>query len=117
MKSFLQRPGETVYLPNMVLHSVWNTASTVAVGDNPSYESSFDELFGSGNSKVSTMLKKKIETEIFTGDIRKRTEDVKEQVNESIRKNNILTYVKPALWLGMNSLCYNGVISNRKKFL
>ena len=46
MKSFIQKPGETLYIPHMMYHSVWNISPTVAFGDNPLYESSFNEWAG-----------------------------------------------------------------------
>ena len=37
-----------MYMPNLVLHTVWNVSPTVALGDNPLYTTSFDEFMGSG---------------------------------------------------------------------
>ena len=47
MKTFLQKSGETLYMPHLTLHSVWNLTPTIAIGDNPLYDSSFIEFIGS----------------------------------------------------------------------
>ena len=51
-------------MPNGVYHAVWNSLPSVAVGDNPLYETSFDELIGSGelDGNTSTSI------EIFNSD-------------------------------------------------
>ena len=94
MKTYLQKPGETIYMPHVILHSVWNTTPNVAIGDNPLFESSFVELMGSGGySESSEEIQNVVESQI-SGDVRKRVEDVKNQINEAIIQNNILTYTK-----------------------
>ena len=39
----IQMPSETVYMPNMILHAVYNLDETVAVGDNPFYNTALEE--------------------------------------------------------------------------
>ena len=78
-------------MPNLVLHSVWNTLPSVAIGDNPLYETSFDEWIGSGGVNGSStsdwilsgiLLKAKGYTKSWINDI-------SEQVNEAIAKQKI----------------------------
>ena len=103
VKMFVQKPGETLYMPNLVLHSVWNLSPTISVGNNPLYESSFVEHLGSGNvgsSKINQEIIHKIssrETPLITDTIR--------QINRAIRDQNILHYTSPKIWKGYNSLC------------
>ena len=99
MKSFLQKPGETLYMPNMVLHSVWNVSPTVAVGDNPLYESSFDEWAGSGGapgSDTTEWVRSRI-LALSKGKIKKRINDILEQVAEAIIKHDINDYSRPVI--------------------
>ena len=86
-------------MPNVVLHSVWNTLPSVAIGDNPLYETSFDEWIGSGGAKGGDtsdwvlpriLLKSK-------GDTKSWIDDISEQVNEAITKHKINNYTKPVL--------------------
>ena len=101
LKTYLQKPGETLYMPNLVLHSVWNTLPSIAIGDNPLYESSFDEWIGSGGVNGSStsdwiysriLLKAKGYTKTWITDI-------SQQVNDAIRKYNITNYTKPVVHL------------------
>ena len=39
----IQSPGETIYMPHYVHHAVYNLDETVAVGDNPFYNTAIDE--------------------------------------------------------------------------
>ena len=39
----IQSPGETVYAPNHLPHSVYNLDETVAVGDNPFFSTAIEE--------------------------------------------------------------------------
>ena len=99
MKSFLQKSGETLYMPNMVLHAVWNVSPTVAIGDNPIYESSFDEWAGSGGasgSSTSDWVRSRI-LALSKGKTRKRIEDILEQVHEAIIQYNISEYSRPVI--------------------
>ena len=36
-------PGETIYMPSYIPHSVYNLDETVAVGDNPFFGTSIEE--------------------------------------------------------------------------
>ena len=99
MKSFLQKSGETLYMPNMVLHAVWNISPTVAIGDNPMYESSIDEWVGSGGasgSSTSDWVRSRI-LALSKGKTRKRLEDILEQVHEAIIQYNISQYLRPVI--------------------
>ena len=98
LKSYIQKPGETLYLPNVILHAVWNTLPSVAIGDNPLYETSFDEWIGSGGDGSLTsdwilsriLLKAKGYTKSWINDISK-------QVNEAIAKHKITNYETPLI--------------------
>ena len=39
----VQAPGETIYAPNHIHHSVYNLDETVAVGDNPYFNTALEE--------------------------------------------------------------------------
>lgn len=39
----IQSPGEIVYAPNYLPHSVYNLDETVAVGDNPYFSTAIDD--------------------------------------------------------------------------
>ena len=39
----IQYPGETMYMPHYVHHSVYNLDQTVAVGDNPFFSTAIEE--------------------------------------------------------------------------
>ena len=97
LKSFLQSPGETLYMPNVVLHTVWNVSPSLAIGDNPLYETSLDEWMGSGVSNNSSdsgfdrdriILKAK-------GESKSRIMDINEQIEEAIVKHKIVNFTRP----------------------
>ena len=97
LKCFLQKPGETVYMPNTALHTVWNVSPSLAIGDNPLYETSFDEWMGSGVSNKSSdsgfdrdriILKAK-------GESKSRIMDINEQIEEAIVKHKIVNFTRP----------------------
>ena len=99
LKSYIQKPGETLYLPNVILHAVWNTLPSVAIGDNPLYETSFDEWMGSGVSNNSSdsgfdrdriILKAK-------GEAKSRVMDIIKQVDEAIVKQRIVNFTRPEI--------------------
>ena len=81
-------------MPNVVLHSVWNTLSSVAVGDNPLYKTSFDEWIGSMGATEwfqSRILQKADEyTKSWLNDISK-------QVNEAIAEHKCTSYERPLI--------------------
>ena len=86
-------------MPNIVLHSVWIVFPTVAIGDNPLYESSFDEWAGSGGapgSETSDSVRSRI-LALSKGKTRKRINDILEQVAEAIIKHNISDYSRPVI--------------------
>ena len=86
-------------MPNMVLHAVWNVSPTVAIGDNPLYETSFDEWAGSGGapgSPTSDWVRSRI-LALSKGKTRKRIDDILEQVGEAIVKYNISDYSRPVI--------------------
>lgn len=39
----VQSPGETIYMPNYQAHAVYNLDETVAVGDNPFFNTAIEE--------------------------------------------------------------------------
>ena len=96
-------------MPHVILHSVWNTTPSVAIGDNPLFESSFVESMGSGGYSEQSEEIRNIIGINTSGDVRKRLEDVKDQINEAIVQNNILTYTKTFLWHGSREKCYNEI--------
>ena len=84
-------------MPNGVFHAVWNTLPSVAIGDNPLYETSFDEWIGSGGT---TEFTKWMLSRIFLkaeGCIKSWINDISEQVNEAIAKHKITNYEKPLI--------------------
>ena len=100
VKSFLQKDGETVYMPHLTLHSVWNLSPTVAVGDNPLYETSFVEFIGSDGYKgkepiswISDRVKMFAKGETLTEIL-----EVENQIVATIDHCNITNYKKPLLW-------------------
>ena len=99
LKSFLQTAGETVYMPNIVLHSVWNVSPTsIAIGDNPLYRTSFDEWTGSGgdDSSSSSWIRSRI-LNLVKGKTKSRLNDILEQVDEAIIKHKIVNYTRPVI--------------------
>ena len=97
LKSFLQKSGETLYMPHMVLHSVWNVSPSVAVGDNPLYETSFDEWIGSDVGAESYFIRDRIILKT-RGYAKSKIDDLMEQVDEAISKNKIVNYSKPKIF-------------------
>ena len=98
LKSFLQSPGETLYMPNVVLHTVWNVSPSLAIGDNPLYETSFDEWMGSGRSNNSTNSSDCDRERIILkakGESKSRIMDINEQVDEAIIKHRIVNFTRP----------------------
>ena len=84
-------------MPNVVLHAVWNVSPSLAIGDNPLYETSFDEWMGSEVSDFDfirdrIILKAK-------GESKSRIMDIIEQVDEAIVKNRILNFTRPDIGL------------------
>ena len=77
---------------------------TIAVGDNPLYESSYTEHLGSGDLTTSLKLKDMI-GRLKSGDIGRQVSDVKKQLNEAILENDILRYQNPILWKSESSAC------------
>ena len=80
-----------MYMPNLVLHTVWNVSPTVALGDNPLYKTSFDEFMGSGEEF------KWMSDRIILKNKDKRIQDIVDQVKEAIIENNIQNYTKPTI--------------------
>ena len=83
----------------MVLHSVWNISPTVAIGDNPLYENSFDEWIGSGGasgSDTSNWIRSRILT-LSKGKTKSRINDIMEQVDEAIFKHKSVDYSRPVI--------------------
>ena len=97
LKSYLQKPGETLYMPNVVLHTVWNTSPSLAITDNLLYETSFDEWIGSGGTTEATQWIQPRILQKAEGYIKSWINDISEQVNEAIDKHKILNYEKPLI--------------------
>ena len=89
LQTFLQESGETIYMPNLVYHSVWNMSPTLSVSNNPLYESSFVEQIGSGRSFITEKIKS-IQEEPYLKHIR-------DQLNVAIKKKHILNYRPPQI--------------------
>ena len=86
-------------MPNVVLHSVWNILPSVAIGDNPLYETSFDEWIGSGGvngSATSDWVLSRILLKA-KGGTKSWINAISEQVNEAIVKHKITNYKKPLI--------------------
>ena len=86
-------------MPNVVLHTVWNVSPSLAIGDNPLYETSFDEWIGSGGASSSSnsgfdqdriILKAK-------GVAKSRIMDIIKQVDEAIVKHRIVNFTRPEI--------------------
>ena len=100
MKTFLQKSGETLYMPHLTLHSVWNLTPTIAIGDNPLYDSSFIDFIGSDGyedneslawmrSRVAMLARKKGMAKVL---------DVLEQIKEYAEDMGLENYSGPLLW-------------------
>ena len=99
LKSFLQKPGETLYMPNVVLHTVWNFYPSVSVGDNPLYETSFDEWIGSGGvhgSSTSNLVKKRI-LQHAKGGTKLWLNDIADQIDKTVSRHKIANYKGPII--------------------
>ena len=86
-------------MPHVVLHAVWNTLPSVAIGDNPLYETSFDEWVGSGGvngSSASDWIQSRILLKA-KGDIKSWINDISEQVAEAIDEQKITNYERPLI--------------------
>ena len=86
-------------MPNVVLHTVWNVSPSLAIGDNPLYETSFDEWIGSGGANGNStsgfdqdriILKAK-------GEVKSRVMDIIKQVDEAIVKQRIVNFTRPEI--------------------
>ena len=89
-------------MPNLVYHSVWDLSPTLSVGNNPLFESSYVEQFGSGRSHRAEgiLITEKLDDSGFN-----YLEDVRKQINEEIMKNNILSYKPPRVKKSYGGLC------------
>ena len=87
MKTFLQKAGETLYMPNLVFHSVWNMSPTLSVGNNPLHDSSFVEQLGSGEYHIA----KKVRS--ISG--KHHLNDVNSQIHDSIVVADKMLHYKP----------------------
>ena len=84
-------------MPNVVLHTVWNVSPSLAIGDNPLYETSFDEWMGSGGSNKGSNSGFDRERIILKakGESKSRLMDIIEQVDEAILKHRIVNFTRP----------------------
>ena len=81
-------------MPNVVLHSVWNTLPSLAIGDNPLYKTSFDEWIGSVGTTEWIQERILQKADEYT---KSWLNDISKQVDEAITKNKILNYEKPLI--------------------
>ena len=78
-------------MPNVALHTVWNVSPSLAIGDNPLYETSFDEWIGSGELYRDRIILK------ARGQTKSRMIDIIKQVDEAIDKHDILNFTRPEI--------------------
>ena len=78
-------------MPNVVLHTVWNVSPSLAIGDNPLYETSFDEWIGSGEIYRDRIILK------ARGSKKSRMLDIIKQVDEAIDKHKIVNFTRPEI--------------------
>ena len=78
-------------MPNVALHTVWNVSPSLAIGDNPLYETSFDEWIGSGEIYRDRIILK------ARGQTKSRMIDIIKQVDEAIDKHRIVNFTKPEI--------------------
>ena len=78
-------------MPNGVYHTVWDFYPSVSVGDNPLYETSFDEWIGSGELYRDRIILK------ARGQTKSRMIDIIKQVDEAIDKHKILNFTRPEI--------------------
>ena len=78
-------------MPNVALHTVWNVSPSLAIGDNPLYETSFDEWIGSGEIYRDRIILK------ARGQTKSRMIDMIKQVDEAIDKHKILNFTRPEI--------------------
>ena len=115
MKTFLQKSGETLYMPNLVIHSVWNLSPTISFGNNPLYKSSFVEHLscgGSGSDEISQSIRQKIKNLM---DTESELAEVAEQINAAIRSHQILKYSPPKIWKGYDNFCLEDIKYQSKR--
>ena len=78
-------------MPNVALHTVWNVSPSLTIGDNPLYETSFDEWIGSGELYRDRIILK------ARGQTKSRMIDIIKQVDEAIDKHKILNFTRPEI--------------------
>ena len=77
-------------MPNVVLHTVWNVSPSLAIGDNPLYETSFDEWIGAGD--LDKYRKSPVKSRILQyakGSTKSWLNDIVDQIDETISKHKI----------------------------
>ena len=79
-------------MPNTALHTVWNISPSLAIGDNPLYETSFAEWIGSGKELYQDRIILKAR-----GQTKSRMIDIIKQVDEAIDKHEILNFTRPEI--------------------
>ena len=79
-------------MPNTALHTVWNISPSLAIGDNPLYETSFAEWIGSGKELYQDRIIPKAR-----GQTKSRIMDIIKQVDEAIDKHRIVNFTKPEI--------------------
>ena len=61
----IQAPGETIYMPHLTGHAVYNLDETVSVGDNPYFATAIDESAFELVNKKYNVFGKIIGTEVM----------------------------------------------------
>ena len=86
-------------MPNGVLHTVWDLYPSVSVGDNPLYETSFDEWIGSGGANDNSISGFDQDRIILKakGEVKSRVMDIIKQVDEAINEFGIINYTRPEI--------------------
>ena len=109
VKTFLQKAGDTIYMPHLVLHSVWNLSPTIAIGDNPLYQSSFVEFIGSGGlgTKSFTWIQDRVSLFAKENNLID-VMNVQNQIKEHVERNNMTTFKKPLLWKSESGVLCKG---------
>ena len=96
LKSFLQKEGETLYMPNLIYHSVWNMSPTLSVGNNLLFQSSFVEQIGSGTPLITEKLIKLGQSNL---------KNISVQINTEIRTHSLPKYKPPKFSTKYDNSC------------
>jgi len=67
---FIQHPGETLFMPNLIQHTVYNLDDTFAFGENLLFESGIEETAKILHGDKMKVLMKLIDDELLFNRIR-----------------------------------------------